>query len=253
MFTTPFTFLKAAAAGAWTPAQITGLYDWWNPSTGVSLSGSNVLTWTGYNGNLFNPAQAGRYATFSSSDAAWNSNPSITINPSNAAGEWGYTAFTGGATATKTSIILCKKISSGNENAVFTSYDNNFVSSIPRFAILTNTPDYWGYTSDMGAGTSYSTINVNDADNTYLFGSMEYIITGTPTINWYGSNTSTLGGVQKTATTTARLQNTISLGVYFNILTSAKFSVAEVIAINGVLSAGDLSSLQTYIATKYGI
>jgi hypothetical protein len=237
----------------WTPAQITGLDDWWTSTSGVNLSGSDVVSWSGYNGNLFTPTNSGRYALFTSGDTAWNNNPSLTINPSAAGGEWGYTASTNNTTQTKTQMIVCKKITSGNEDAVFLSYDNNFTSSIPRIAILTNTPDYWGYTSDMGAGTSYSTMNVNDANNTYFFGSMEYITSGTPTINWYGSNTSTLGGVKKTATTTSRLQNTIGLGTYFNILNSAKFSVVEVITINGVISGGDLTNLQNYINLKYGI
>ena len=257
MFSTPFSFLAApAGGGGWAPSDLPNLYDWWNPSTGVSLSGSNVLTWTGYNGTVLSPYTGGNYATFSASDAAWNSQPSILINPTNAGGEWSYvnTSLTT-SVSSKTIIGVAKMITLSDEKSFI--YLSSTVGA--RFSTLFRTAGgntLWGYTDGL-PNASYSTLGVSDVDGSYLFSLNEYYVDGSA-INYYASNTSTLGTVQKTVTgRTANFNgfDVINLGGYTPVATlgCCKFSVVELIYVAGILSEGDLSSLETYLASKYAL
>lgn len=257
MFTKNFFFnnVSGTVGGGWTPASLSNLYDWWTPSTGVSLSGSNVLTWTGYNGTVLSPVTAGNYATYSASDAAWNNKPSILINPSNAGGEWGYrnNALTT-SVSSKTVIAVAKMITLKDE----TSFTMLLGQNGPRFATIWRTTgnELFGYSDGLGAQT-YTTLGVSNADGSYIFSLSEYYVNGSA-IKWYASNTSTLGTVKKTlssVTANYAFFDTINLGGYQPVanLGCSRFSVVELIYVNGILSAGELSNLETYINTNYGI
>jgi len=108
----------------------------------------------------------------------------------------------------------------------------------------------WGYTDGL-PDVSYSSLGVSDAAPSYMFSGLVYNPSA-GTMDWYASNTSTLGSSVKSVTgRDSQSLNEIQLGVYFGILGSLKFSVVEVIAVNGIISAGDISNLENYIQTTY--
>jgi hypothetical protein len=123
-----------------------------------------------------------------------------------------------------------------------------------RFASIWRTGDLFGYTDNLPSIT-YATLGVSDADGTYMFSLNEYYVDGSA-IKWYASNTSTLGSVKLTkSSVTSNFNgfNEINLGGYATIaaLGCSRFSVVELIYVAGILSGGDISSLETYLSTKY--
>lgn len=254
---TPTVTPTASPAVAWTPANIIGLNDWWTPSSGVVLSGLNVDSWTGYNGKLFTPYNASNKATYSASDVNWNNQPSITINPTNAGGEWGYKAPTNLTTpSTISSFVVARNNNLSADKPLFMIWNNTGAPN-SRIATLWNTDGgntLWGYTDGMGHNTNYTSLGVNDTAPSYVFNEMIYVPSST-LLEWYASNTSILGSVKKqlTSASSSIVLNELQLGTYFGILGSLTFSVVDVISVNGIISPSDLTNLQNYINTKYGI
>ena len=238
---------------AWTPASLSNLNDWWSTSFGVVLSGLNVDSWTGYNGKNFTPYNASNKATYSASDSDWNNQPSITINPTNAGGEWGYKAPTNFITPTTIStFIVARNNTLADEKPLLLVI--NPTTSV-RAASLWRTAGgntLWGYGYD-GANIQYSSLGVSDVAPSYMFNEIIYNNSSSQ-YDWYASNTSTLGSVKQTMTGVVnKLLTEIQIGTYFGILGSINFSVVEVISVNGIVPPGELSQLENYINTTYGI
>jgi hypothetical protein len=239
----------------WTPASLSNLNDWWSTSFGVVLSGLNVDAWTGYNGKNFTPYNASNKAVYSASDINWNNQPSITINASNAGGEWGYKAPTNivAPTLPISAFVIARNNTLIDETPLLMIWDNT--GSVSRMASLWRTGGgntLWGYTDGL-PNLSYSTLSVSDAAPSYIFNELLYNpLLGT--MDWFASNTSILGPTKKSVTgRTALALNEIQLGTYFGILGSLNFSVVEVIMVNGIVPPGELTQLQNYINTTYGI
>lgn len=238
----------------WTPASLSNLNDWWSTSFGVVLSGFNVNAWTGYNGKNFTPYNASNKATYSASDINWNNQPSITINPSNAGGEWGYKAPTNiSVPTTMSAFVVARNNTLSDEKPLLMIWDNSGSNS--RMASLWRTAGgdtLWGYTDNL-PNVSYSTLSVSDAAPSYIFNELNYNPSA-GTMDWFASNTSILGPTKKSLTgRTALALNEIQLGTYFGILGSLNFSVVEVILVNGNVPPGELANLENYINTTYGI
>lgn len=256
--TPTLTQTPTPSPSVWSPAQITGLNDWWSSSFGVTLTGSSVSSWQGYNGNQFTPYNPSRLALYTASDPNWLANPSITINPLNLGGVGnGYVAPTNIVSASVLSTFVVARIINLTDETPLLLMLNNTPPNYPRIASLWRTAgpnQIYGYTDGMGYAANYTTLGVNDAAGSYMFNSLVYDPSNT-LLEWYASNTSTLGPVRKqlTAASSTRILNEIQLGEYFGILNSSRFSVVEVISVNGIISNPDLVNLQNYINSKYGI
>lgn len=245
----------------WTPALLPNLFDWWTSTSGVSLSGSDVNNWTGYNGNLFQNYNGSFKPSYNPTDVSWNNNPSITINPTNVAANVGmYATRPSGSTPTFTAIILCKLNSIGSDKALLTMWDED-TSNSSRMSLFTNPNNkIWTYQEAIvvGGGT-YITSSVNGAVGDYVFGLYDYDSTSNPkTLGFKISNTSNLGSVINPAsgTLTPETLERLELGAYLDNVVgvqSPSFSVVDVIWINGLLQPTETILLQNYVATKYGI
>jgi len=247
---------------AWTPAQMTNLNDWWRADTGLTLTGTDVDSWEGYNGQIFSPKTPALKATYSSSDSNWNNQASITINPTNSGSNAGYQVYTSGGATSRTIYGIFRINSVSNETGLFTMEDGA-VSNVKRASYLvrtTETPNkLWYYTDQLvKSGAVYANSGINDGVGSYIFGAIEYNASAaTKTIQFYASNTSTLGSVINTTSGTFSAADVgyLNLGFYINSLTlpAQSFSVVEVISVNGILNPTDLTELETYLNTRYGI
>jgi hypothetical protein len=237
----------------WTPAQITGLNDWWTSTSGVNLTGSNVDSWSGYNGNLFIPYNASNKALYTASDSNWASNPSITINPTNAGGEWGYKAPTNITTAsTISTFVVARNNTLTDEKPLLLVINPGAGVRVASLWRTAGGNTLWGFGYD-GVNNLYNSLGVSDVAPSYIFNELVYNNSSSQ-YDWYASNTSTLGSVKQTMTGVSnKLLTEIQIGTYFGVLGSLNFSVVEVISINGLISGGDLTNLQNYINLKYGI
>jgi len=76
-------------------------------------------------------------------------------------------------------------------------------------------------------------------------------------MNWYSSNSSTLGSPTKTLTgaSTTFVADEMEIGSYVGaIKPSSKFSVVEVISTDDTIATGtELTNLQNYLNNRYGI
>jgi len=92
---TPFAFRQTTTptAPAWVPTDLPQLMYWWRSDTGVTTSGSTITEWVAKyavtsSSELFTTFKKGYSAgsiapNYSSSNAAFNSNPSINFNGQN--------------------------------------------------------------------------------------------------------------------------------------------------------------------------
>jgi len=249
------------SAAVWSPSQMTNLQDWWRADTGVSLTGSDVDSWEGYNGNVISPLNTSKKASYDAADTDWNGEPSITINPTNETNgtiEVGYTTESlSSGISDKTFYMVCKIDNLQNEKGLFLMKADDPDTS--RMAILTRTTgtpnSLYGFNYAILPGTSYTTLNTDNTNGSYLFVAMSYSTSGD--MNWYSSNSSTLGSPTKTLTgaSTTFVADEMEIGSYVGaIKPSSKFSVVEVISVDNTIATGtELTNLQNYLNTRYGI
>jgi len=249
---------------SWTPAEMTNLNDWWRADTGVNLTGSNVNSWEGYNGTLFSPnTPTGLKATYTLSSANWNGQSVITINPTSSTSSGGYSAYTSGGAITKTSYIVARINSLNSDERGFFTMEDGTLTNTDRTAFIGRTVDtpnlLWRYEADCTAtGSVYFSTGVEGGVGSYVFGAIEYNASAaTKTMNWYVSNTSTLGFSvgTRTGTKTPTDIGFVNLGMYcaFLPLYGMSLDVVEVIVVNGLLNPTDLIQLENYLNTRYGI
>jgi hypothetical protein len=80
-FFTPFAFIKEEAAPfTWTPEDLTGLKYWFRADEGITLSGTDVISWTPKVGSLTLEDQTSSAPVFVSSYAGWNNRAAIKFN-----------------------------------------------------------------------------------------------------------------------------------------------------------------------------
>lgn len=122
-------------AGAWTPASLgTDLIDYWDAGAGKTLSGANVLTWTGQGPNAYVlglNTLAGSAAPVSPTYSAtsYGGLPGISFAGLNATSDGQYLSTTVGAVAFGSSVcsffISAQLASSSDAFAAFIAFDNN--------------------------------------------------------------------------------------------------------------------------------
>jgi len=243
------------SAVVFTPADLTGLYDWWRADTGVDTTGSLVNAWTGHSGNVFTAASSQK-AVFSGSSSDWNGEPCIILNTGQS--YFGHYTVTPSSENTDKTLILVSKI-----REVVTTSANNPVIGIgtnsglnPRWILFgrSSTGTYNGYANTIGENAFGSGFT----NGNYQIVMMNYNRT-TGEYNYYVSqNSDVFDGVSYSETGTSGLNHTVDLLALawypisgYNSM--PEMSVVEVIATDSILSAAETTDLQNYLANRYGI
>ena len=252
---------EAPAPPSWSPAEMNNLFDWWRADTGLTLTGSDVDSWEGYNGNILQPYNTARKAIYSGSSTVWNSQPSVIFNPNNNTDQVGYYMDRDiASTITQTSIIVLNAEAVANDRFWMTLWDKD-TSNASRAGLSPKTGEVWRYQEAIvTAGGLYASSGVPGAAGNYVFGVIEYNASAaTKSISFWISNTSSLGAVNYTATgtRTPEIMERLEIGAYLENVVGAtgtrRFSVVEIIQLSGTFDAADKTNLETYINTRYGI
>jgi hypothetical protein len=238
----------SAPPTVWSPASLTNLADWWSADTGVSLSGSLVNSWTGLNSNVLSPNNTSQKATFASSDSDMNSNPAIWINPSSVGSDVGYKGIIDAGVVSKTVIMPIYTKANINETSYLML--NSQIILANRMAFIDNPDFVWRYTDGIN-GQIYDSLGVSDNPGTFLLLMMQYV-PGTSG-KWFASNSSTFAtAVNQNFTSSENLKD-LEIGGYAGAIGSSSFKTSEVILINGIPTSEEITNLQSYFATKYGV
>jgi hypothetical protein len=240
-----------SGGAAWTPAQLSNLWDWWTASSGVGLSGTNVISWSGYNNNVLTRENASFSPLYQSTDAAFNNQPSIRINPNNANADCGMDITTNSNTTSKTWILIGKVIQKKSGDTPILTI-NEGISTRGGVWGADGSSNYWCYYNGVGANYAGS----NFTNGQYLFLRWDYNRSG-GVANYYQSNTNNLGNLIQTFNPPTNQNFT---GGKFSVVSynsqygvSSKIDIVDVIFVDGILSAGDVTNLQSYITSKYAL
>lgn len=241
---------------AWTPASFNNLWDWWRADTNVS--GYPLSTsWTGYNGNILSKVYSPFIEiTYSGSNPSFNNEPSVNFNPFNNPNDVLFSVPLPPDNTSKTAIVIGKLITlNSGDNALVALGEGNF----PRMAIFgASSSLYLNYVNDGVGSGDIVTYNGSDfVNNTYQIIRISYDRTS-GNVNYYAKN-------QLSGLTTPIKTDIVASGVNFvngnfNPLsyggaygTTPNMEVVEIIFINGIPSAGEITNLQTYLNTRYGL
>jgi hypothetical protein len=255
MFTTPFAFMAAGSTGptpSWTPADFTNLWDWWTASTGVNTSGGYVDSWDGYNGNSLVPFNGAFKATYSASDANFDNQPSVRINPTFAGTDCGYYTPLDGIALDGTVLMVARMNTKYISD--YTCLWANSMSS-DRYTMFTEGGGdrYLYYNSQASPQSGLNGSNCTNGEYMFLRGDYNYTTGDT---NFYQSNTNTftnlIGSLNPTVGHNYNIAN-LTLGSYYGIYgTTSDFTVVEFIKIDGIPTSTEISNFETYLANKYG-
>ena len=240
---------------AWSPADFTNLYDWWVADSGVNTTGSDVDSWVGYSGNTLTPYNLAQKPLFISSDANFNNEPSIQINPTALSiSDNGFTTNMPTGNTSKTSIIIGRLDTKSAGDNILLSWGPGIS---PRVGIWGTPPDAYLLYSNVGTG-DVSVITGDTYDNsTYQILMMSYDRT-TGIMTYFSSNN--LSGLTTPLETRNVGTNVNFVNGVFGVLTynsqygtSPKMNVVETIMINGVPDSNELQNYMNYASTKYAL
>jgi hypothetical protein len=246
---------------SWTPASITGLYDWWESTSGVATSGSEVTGWTGYNGKVLVPNNSSYNPAYRASDSDWNNYPSIVINP-NAVSvpspdtSVGLEVSASTANTSKTVIVISRvlELVSDDYQPVLSLGTDLNPPRMTLFGIATDNK-YDFYNTDTNSEVFYG--NGTFSANTYSISMIQYDRTSGVYKSYTSTNYDITGGTSGTTTGSANYNYTTdSLGIglysdYGSYNTAPKMSVVEFISVDAILSSTELVNLKNYINNKY--
>jgi hypothetical protein len=251
--TTP-TKTPTPSAAPWTPAQMTGLWDWWSASSGVVTGFGYVINWEGYNGNLLVPLNNNTNNSYISSDSSFNNQPSVNINTTQLlAGDVGLTTLVSSASSvSKCQIIVGQVIwKTNSDTSIIGAWgaENN-----PRFAMFSQpgTPlvDYYADVSGYNQGTGYF------EPSNYVFARQQYNFSNGE-LRYYESSANTFNNQIGTYTASSGLNfvnGYFTVGSYRGQFASTpNMKVVEVIGLNAIPSGSELTQLSTYLTNKYGL
>ena len=242
---------------AWSPSQLSNLYEWWTTSSGINTSGTDVISWEGYNGNLLSPQSSTYKPTYVASDSDWKSEPSIIINNGDILDiDVGMSGLSSSNVSSKT-IIMVSRILNTNVRGYEGFITLGTSNSQDRMSILVqkDSQGFLGYNSCNSQEIVYGSVvpaNMPQYSNvvmTYDYDNGVY--------NFYASETANLTN-QWSATSTCVSGRTLTdyglaIGSYTTgtLMSPPKMSVVEVIAVDGILTPTDYSNLQVYLQNKY--
>ena len=237
----------------WDPSQLTGLWDWWTATTGVNMTGVSVDSWTGYNSNVLLPFAGGTKAEYIASDANFNNEPSVLFNPNYIdGGDYSYYIPVNSNTTSKCIFMVAKLITkiTGDTSDILALGS----SSSPRFAMFSQpgNPLIDIYADNGG----YDTVGGSYVNGDYVFIRQQYN-RSTGLLSYYSSTTNSFTNLIGTFSVSANLNyinGNFSVNGYSGQYGgTGKTSVVEVISMDALPTPTEITQLQTYIQTKYGI
>jgi hypothetical protein len=255
---TPTPTPTPTIAPSWDPSQISNLWDWWSSDSGVGLSDTDVLSWTGYNGNILLPFNISYTATYNSSDINFNNQPSIKINPTSANTDCGYSVNVNEADSSGTVIVV------GKLDGLISNYMcimGNTVASGGagnRYAMFFDTSSPYYYSYYVGPTNPIYTVGlISPSIGNYLFLRISF---DNPTndIFYYQSTSNNFTNLVQSYTEYTDNVNfneqNLTLGSYMgNIGASPVMRIVEFIKVDAVMTSTELTNLSTYITNKYNI
>jgi hypothetical protein len=236
-----------------TPANFRNLGDWWSTGYGVQLTGTDVDSWVGVNGNVLRPVNATYKAIYDSSDTDFNSKPSISLNPNGT--EVGYTASVASGNTNKTIIIVAKMLTNSSETSIMSM--NTSSSKSIRAASTTSVGSNLAQAYTDGTGYQYQSVSdVSVAAGVNFVHILQYT-KSLAKMDWFFSNGSNIP-TTPTKSTLGRDTNIdfdfVSFAWYLDgVIGSARFKVTDFIVINGVPTSEEIASFSSYLSTNYGI
>ena len=235
---------------SFSPADITGIQEWWESSNGITLAGSNVETWTGQiNSTVLTAITPGSGLLYNASDANVNGKPSLANDGATYSSLRNTTVLSDFTPTQDRSQFYIFRANTGNAGYSMiggqTSTAGN-ASEISAYISAPGATDTLGSYFFGGGSRPSSTITEN---KTYCF-VITYSNVGSA--NYYIIDET---GTTSTASTTGLGANdlnpfTLEIGGYNNGL---KYNglVTEFGFVNGIMSAGDIADLQQYTLDTY--
>ena len=239
------------------PSQLNNLYDWWVADTGVGLSGgtgTTVTGWTGYNGLVFTANSLTYPPALVSTDSFFNNQSSIRFNPTSASTQTAGMKVPNSNFSGSITTIMVYMVEGNSYNYSIdadTMYIGTFFNDqMTAFGLSFNV---WYLYANSGSfqintGTTYNTDVPIFQRYTFDRPNSE--------LEYYMNNTNDLTTLLATGSSGSADCATGNLGIfdwegYFGYTPVAR--VIEVIHINGIPSGTELTNLQTYYSTKYGL
>jgi len=248
MFTTPFTFLKAAGGGAWTPADLPGIENWFKADTGITIVSSKVTTWQdSLTSKTVSQSTSASRPTFTASNSDFNNLPTVDFD--NNSGTPVFLFNNSDFSYSGTLPIYCFVIARKTVSQGFASAGGGSDETIGGGAWSVNITDTGvrPWTATIAGG--YLTEVTGTTLNTTLLAGLGIISTNAYA---YLNNSSAATPGSYTGAANPRFL----IGGYDTTNTAYNLtgSVAELIITRGTeLSGTDLSNLWDYVQTKYGI
>lgn len=229
--------LMGRRVAPWTPASLSGLFAWYDAADAATITASGVLVsaWNDKSGNARHMTQSDNARKLSTGTRTINSLNTIESQDNGASGDSMWT----GAVTVPSSVTVCAVLQFDSfwvDGGVAVSFGNGRGYS-PRA-----TGTAWSIRGDStsvditpapSTGTAYCTTSILNGSSSLLRVNGTQIGTG---------NTGTLTG-SRIAVSAA-----LTAGGY-----GIDGIIGEVVIASGVLAGADLTSLETYLKTKWGI
>jgi hypothetical protein len=241
------------SASVWTPANFTGLWDWWSSDYGVNvINTDDVDQWTGHSGNVLLPFNTGAYPKIINSDSDFNNQPSIELNSVQAAADVGMSVDNNTNTTDKTLLVV------GYVDS-WVGFDSMLLAinpgAAPRMGIWASNTQYLTYFND-GLGDNVVYAGTSPTAPVYQFVKISYnrstgdYIYGASTTNDFNTNIETRTG-QTGADYIGAKFALCNYGGAYGI--TPNFRVVEYIAIDGIPSSTEYNNFEAYLTSKYGL
>lgn len=248
MFTTPFAFMKASGGGSWTPEDLPGIENWFKSDTGITTVSGKVSVWQdSLTAKTVSNPNAAQRPTFTASNAGFNSLPTVDFSNLDATpvylgnnADFSYSGF-----LPLYCFVVARKTSSQGFASAGGGSDANVGGGAWSVNIADDGVQAWsgpiaGYLNKVSGTTLNTTILAGVG------------ITSTDAYSYLNNSSANLSGSYS-----GNSNPLFYIGAY-DVLNNPGYnltgSVAEMIITRGsVLSAGDISSLWSYVQTKYGI
>ena len=242
-------------AGAFDPKSITGLTVWLKADAGITKDGSNLVSdWTDQsgNGNNFSQSTAGNKPTYTAS--AQNGLPAITFDGTN---DYMTTAATLTLGTYSAFVVVSRPVWAASTYAGVWGHNFSAAGTAGRALGVTGSAlNNWQNNEIFSCGNGYG-----PSQTPYAFGpigtktnnSYHLISAGNGTANSFVriNRASIARAVVNAAVTSSA--TSMSLGTWYLAATSDFWNggIAEVLIYNSVLSAGDITSVENYLRSKW--
>lgn len=252
MIITPFAFMAAPSGPppAFTPADITGIQEWWISNAGILLDGSSVDQWTGQiNSTILATNTIGSGLLYNASDSNVNGRPSLENDGSTYASLRNTTVLSDFTPTQNRSQFYIFRANTGNSGYSMLGGQTTTAGNASEISAYISAPsnnDKLGSYFFTG-GSKPSTLSV--ANKTYCFiitynsaGTAEYYIIDedgtTSTFSITGLNANDINPF------------TLEIGGYNN---NFRFNglITEFGFVNGIMSTSDIADLQQYMIDTY--